>query len=393
MWEIGKDGTQHTWFFLPFWQFNLSLSTIPVCFFSLPLSLSHCSITPPGPSSAVCYNKQITAQTASWRGEKWHKAQEPNVSACCNDYNRGLILLVPLLQERQARSSLLTRSEQQINELMGDLKKKKINEWENEEEKESRQVQLWVAAVKACAHLSARWRIIKGNWCAPLFPFSSEDLYQEEKQQAKQRKALASSESCVEREVQWCNAGFFFFFLPPSTLSPARFEWFSISKDVSDSNTEQRQARQSLLSEGTPLWQTPFVHDHRSIAFDSTWKRGKRTHSVKLVRNTAIKTKEMQKAHVLHLLESRNRQWECEKMDYIWVLQVCVELAIKMPIKLLCSHDAPQTTESQHYEEMLVCSSQKRDTNQVWPWSDCSWNTLQFTVWMQHIRDDCASMY
>lgn len=116
-WKKGTARSCFFGFFLSFWQFNLSLSTIPI-FFSLPLS--DCSITPPGPSSAVCYNKQITAQTAIWRGEKWHKAQEPNVSACCNDYNRGLILLVPLLQERQTRSGLLTRSERQINELMGD---------------------------------------------------------------------------------------------------------------------------------------------------------------------------------------------------------------------------------------------------------------------------------
>lgn len=87
----------------------------------------------------------------------------------------------------------------------------------------------------------------------------------------------ASKEKCSDAMLD--------FFSPPSTLSPAHFEWFSISKAVSDSNTEQRQVRQSLLSEGTPLWQIPFVQDQRSIAFDSTWKMGKCAQSVLLLRN------------------------------------------------------------------------------------------------------------
>lgn len=75
---------------------------------------------------------------------------------------------------------------------MEDLKKKKeINEWETEEEKETRQLQLWMAAIKARTHLSAQWRIIKENWCAPLFPFRAEDFYQEEKHQAKAKKRFS----------------------------------------------------------------------------------------------------------------------------------------------------------------------------------------------------------
>lgn len=63
---------------------------------AFPLFLPY-SIFPPVPSSAVCYNRQIRAQTASWQGEMWHKAQEPYVSTNCNDYNRWLILLLPLM--------------------------------------------------------------------------------------------------------------------------------------------------------------------------------------------------------------------------------------------------------------------------------------------------------
>lgn len=74
------------------------------------------SIIPPVPLSAVCYNWQIRAQTASWRGEMWHKAREPCVSRDCNDYNRWLIRLLPLMYDRRVPCRLLTSDTGQTNE-------------------------------------------------------------------------------------------------------------------------------------------------------------------------------------------------------------------------------------------------------------------------------------
>lgn len=63
----------------------------PATFFSRIVSVLSC---------AGCYSWQISAQTASWQWEMWHKVAEHHVSTNCNHYNRWLILLLPLMTAR-----------------------------------------------------------------------------------------------------------------------------------------------------------------------------------------------------------------------------------------------------------------------------------------------------